>query len=495
MENQGDIFEQRKEKLEKIKKAGLEPYGRRFDKSLSIKELLENFKEDAAAKLAGRIVAIRLHGKSSFGNIKDQTGKIQFYMKEDVVGQDNFKLFVDAIDIGDIIGIEGKTFKTRTGEPTLVVDKFVILSKSLRPLPEKWHGLKDVETRYRQRYVDLIVNDDVRKIFEDRIKIANAIRAFLNERGFLEVETPMMHRIAGGAAGKPFKTHHDALNTDLYLRIAPELYLKKLLVGGFERVYEMNRSFRNEGISTRHNPEFTMLEIYQAYSDCQGMMKLTEELVAHVAKTVFNKMEFEYQGRKIDLSEWKRISFPEMMKNVYDITPEEETESWIKKLEAKGIKIEQRKNKLSRTQLLNIISDLVTPESGGHPVFVFDVFTELCPLAKKKKDNPLLSDRFELFMAGMEVANAYSELNDPIEQKQRFEEQAEMDKEAAVDEDFVRALEYGMPPAGGLGIGIDRLTMILTGAPSIRDVVLFPQLKPEEASTNKDQTTLEGQDE
>ncbi|MDD5422411.1 MAG: lysine--tRNA ligase, partial [Candidatus Omnitrophica bacterium] len=301
--------------------------------------------------------------------------------------------------------------------------------------------------------------------------------------------TPMMQSMPGGAAGKPFKTHHEALGIDLYLRIAPELYLKRLLVGGFDRVYEINRNFRNEGISVRHNPEFTMLEVYQAYSDCEGMMKLTEELVTSLAREVLGKTELQYQGRTIDLSKWERVSFADLMKEQFGISPSDTQEEWIKKLKKKGIEIEGKD--VSRTQIVNIVGELVEPKAGNHPVFVVDIFKEMCPLAKTKADNPLLTDRFELYMGGMEIANAYSELNDPIEQKMRFEEELKAAKNSgrkdadaprSIDEDFVRALEYGMPPAGGLGIGIDRLVMILTDSPSIRDVILFPQLKPESDS-------------
>jgi lysyl-tRNA synthetase class 2 len=304
--------------------------------------------------------------------------------------------------------------------------------------------------------------------------VISEIRNFLDERGYLEVETPMMQSIPGGATGRPFKTHHEALDIDLFLRIAPELYLKKLLVGGFETVYEINRNFRNEGISIRHNPEFTMLEVYTAYSDCEGTMGLTEELIRTVAERVLGKTEFEYQGKRLDLSKWERVSFADLMKENFDIGPRDEVKEWVRKLKAKGVEIEG--TEIGRTQIINIIGDLVEPKAHSHPIFVVDLFTELCPLAKTKKGHPELTDRFELYMGGMEVANAYSELNDPIEQRRRFEEQG-----GRFDEDFVRALEYGMPPAGGLGIGIDRLVMILTNSPSIRDVVLFPQLKPEAA--------------
>jgi len=482
-----ELIKQRLSKLDALKKAGVNPYGGAFTNSFGIKELVDKFTADESqfkAKeviVAGRIMAMRLHGKSAFCDLKDQQAKIQIYIKEDIVSKEKFEIF-EKIDIGDILGVKGEVFKTRTGELTVKVTDFTLLSKSLRPLPEKWHGLKDVETRYRQRYVDLIVNDEVKNIFYTRSKVVTKIRQFLDAKGYLEVETPMMHPIPGGAAGKPFKTHHEALDMDLYLRIAPELYLKKLLVGGFEKVYEVNRSFRNEGISTRHNPEFTMLEVYTAYSDCSGVMKLTEELIRSAAKEVLGKEQLEYQGLKIDLTKWEKVSFADLMKQNFDISPDDDTKTWIQKLKKKGIQLE--KNVISRTQVLNIIADLIEPKSKTHPVFVVDVFTELCPLAKVKPDNPLLTDRFELFIAGMEVANAYSELNDPIEQRKRFKEQAKDEGGAPevkgkTDEDFIRALEYGMPPAGGLGIGIDRLIMLFTDAASIRDVILFPQLRKE----------------
>lgn len=515
-----DLVKQRIIKLEALKGMGIEPYGRGFANLLSIKELKEKFTVDSLQftgkeiTVAGRIMAMRSHGKTAFCDIKDQYAKIQIYLKEDITGKEKFKIF-EKLDIGDIIGVKGEVFKTRTGELTIKVTDFTVLSKSLRPLPEKWHGLKDVETRYRQRYVDLIVNEEVKNIFYARSSIITKIRQFLDGKGYLEVETPMMHSIPGGAAGKPFKTRHEALDMDLYLRIAPELYLKKLLVGGFEKVYEINRSFRNEGISIRHNPEFTMLEVYTAYSDCEGTMTLTEDLVRFIAREVLGKEELEYQGQRIDLTKWGRISFADLMKENFDINPDDGTEAWVEKLKKKNVQLE--KGVLSRTQILNIIADLIEPHpirhcsanasasgvSNGagvkaHPVFVIDLFTELCPLAKTKKENPLLTDRFELFMGGMEVANAYSELNDPIEQRKRFEEQLEeetlhpgpsrakppegtLDPRATtkIDEDFIRALECGMPPAGGLGIGIDRLVMLFTNSASIRDVILFPQLRAE----------------
>ena len=487
-----ELLKQRRLKLENIAKSGQDPYGGKFATTSNIGALRDDFAEGRNVVLAGRVMALRLHGKSIFLDIKDSSGKIQAYAKEDSIGKENFAL-LNNVDIGDFLGIRGETFKTRTGEPTVVMKEFKVLAKSLRPLPEKWHGLKDVETRYRQRYVDLIVNDDVKNVFLARSRIISRIRSFLDGRGFIEVETPMMQSIPGGAAGKPFKTHHEALGIDLYLRIAPELFLKRLLVGGFEKIYEINRNFRNEGISIRHNPEFTMLEVYEAYSDCEGMMRLTEELVTDLAKNVIGKTELEYQGKKIDLSKWEKVSFAELMKEQFDITPADKQADWIKKLKKKGIEIDGKD--VSRTQLINIVGELVEPKCGNHPVFVVDIFKEMCPLAKTKKDNPDLTDRFELYMGGMEIANAYSELNDPIEQKARFEADLQdapnhsplrgsgsgraPDIQRPIDEDFIMALEYGMPPAGGLGIGIDRLVMILTNSASIRDVILFPQMRPE----------------
>lgn len=479
MKEMNEFVEQRMHKLAEIRKKGIEPYPTKFDNALPINKLLESFKEGSAVKVCGRLTALREHGKSMFADLRDQTGRIQVYINNDVLGEENFKFFKSSIDLGDILGFEGELFKTRTGEPTVKVTKFFILSKSLRPLPEKWHGLKDVEIRYRKRYLDLLSNEEVKKIFAIRTKTISKIREFLDRRGYIEVETPMMQPIPGGAAGKPFKTHHEALDIDLYLRIAPELYLKRLLVGGFDKVYEINKSFRNEGISTRHNPEFTMLEVYTAYADYEGVMKLTEELVRFVVKEALGREQVEYQGRQIDFSKWEKVSFADLMKENFGIEPGDDEKEWVKRLKAKGVEIEGKE--LSRTQLLNIISELIEPKAGAHPVFVIDIFTELCPLAKKKRDNPLLSERFELFIAGLEIANAYSELNDPLEQQKRFEEDqpAGGQKKGKIDEDFVEALEYGMPPAGGLGIGIDRLVMLLTNSPSIREVILFPQLKPE----------------
>ncbi len=471
MSHLSDIEKKKLEKLKEIRALGIYPFGEKYAVSDKIHELKECYEEGKTASVAGRIMASRAHGKTVFFDIKDSSARIQLYAGKEEIGEDRFS-FIKKLDIGDIVGVKGELFKTKTGEITLKVSEVSMLSKSIRTLPEKWHGLKDVETRYRQRYVDLIVNDDVKKIFKTRSKIIASVRGALDGRGFLEVETPMMQPLAGGAAGKPFKTRHEALKRDLYLRIAPELYLKRLLVGGFEKVYEINRSFRNEGISPRHNPEFTMLEVYEAFSDCEGMMELAKDIITKCAKEALGQEKFEYQGKTIDLSKWEVISFADLMEENFGIKPSFDEKTWVKKLKEKGVRLE--KEEVSRTQMINIVGDLIEPKAGNHPVFVVDMFKELCPLAKTKKDNPDLTDRFELYMGGIEIANAYSELNDPIEQQKRFE-----DAGGEIDEDFVRALEYGMPPAGGLGIGIDRLVMILTDSANIREVIFFPQLKEE----------------
>ena len=471
MRDLGNIEKEKHKKLKEIESLGIYPFGSRYQINSSVKELRDNFRGGKSASIAGRLMAVREHGKTVFYDLRDSTGKIQLYAGKDVLGDEKFS-FLKKLDIGDIVGVKGELFKTKTGEISLKLTDIKILAKSLRPLPEKWHGLKDVETRYRQRYVDLIINEEVKKLFKVRTGIISKIREILDGKGFLEVETPMMHGIPGGARGKPFKTHHDTLHRDLYLRIAPELYLKKLLVGGFEKVYEINRSFRNEGISTRHNPEFTMLEVYEAYSDCEGMMELVEYIIRKTAKDVLGKEKIEYQGKTIDLCKWEKMSFAKLMEENFDITPGDNEKTWVKKLKRKGIKLE--KDEVSRTQLINIIGELIEPKAHNHPVFVIDMFKELCPLAKTKPDSPELTDRFELYIGGLEVANAYSELNDPIEQRKRFKEAG-----GEIDEDFVRALEYGMPPAGGLGVGIDRLVMLFTDSANIREVIFFPQLKEE----------------
>ena len=472
-----EIIQKRIEKLNSLKQMGIDPYPNKFSRTYLIYKLLEEAKEGQEVIIAGRIMAKRQHGKASFADLRDFTGKIQIYVQLDSVGKEQFSLFKE-LDIGDFIGVKGQLFKTRTGEITVKVSEFIVLSKSLRPLPEKWHGLKDIQVRYRQRYLDLIANQSVKEVFLLRAKIITAIRKFLDKNGFIEVETPMLHALPGGAAGKPFKTFHNEYDMELYLRIAPELSLKRLLVGGFEKVYEINRSFRNEGISPRHNPEFTMLEIYSAYDNYKDMMVLTKEIIGYVAQEALGKTKFNFQGKEIDLSgQWPERSFAEAVKEKFNIFPEDDAETIIAKLNKKGKNIQDR---LSRMQVVRLVEEFLQEDQTQVPVFFTDYFSILCPLAKTKKDNPQISERFELFIAGMEVANAYSELNDPQEQKKRFlEEIKEGETEKKLDEDYVLALEYGMPPAGGLGIGIDRLVMLFLDQPSIKDVILFPLLRPE----------------
>lgn len=473
-----ELIQQRKAKAEALAARGLSLYPAQTAKHTGIGHILADFQEGKKTSFCGRIIAKRSHGEAAFLDLRDVTGKIQLYIKADIAGEEAF-FILDNIDIADFVQVEGELFKTRTGEPTLKVEKINLLAKSLRPLPEKWHGLKDVDLRYRQRYLDLIANDEVKKVFKLRSKIIKAIRDFLDAKDFLEVETPMMHSIAGGAAGRPFKTYHNEYSLDLFLRIAPELYLKRLLVGGLERIYEINRSFRNEGVSTRHNPEFTMLEVYEAYSDYKGMMGLAESLIVSLVEGLFGKTTITYQGKEIDFSApWKRVSFKELVKEKFAILPGDDAAVMLKKLKSKGFAKEV--NKLSRTQIAKIIEEVLEEGMSLNPTFVTDYFASMCPLAKNKKDDPLVSERFELYVAGLEIGNAYSELNDPLEQRSRFEQELkELDaaEQKNVDDDYCLALEHGMPPAGGLGIGIDRLVMLLTDQPSIRDVILFPLLR------------------
>lgn len=474
-----EIIQQRTAKLGALEAKNVPLYPSSVPEHVTIGAALAGFEEGKKAVLCGRVMANRGHGKVNFMDLRDSTGKIQLYVKRDILKEEKSAL-LEQLDIADIISVSGEFFKTHTGEFTLKVDDLVLLAKALRPLPEKWHGLKDVELRYRQRYLDLISNEEVKKVFLLRAKIIQSIRVFLDSRGFLEVETPMMHDIAGGAAGRPFKTFHNEYSLDLYLRIAPELYLKRLLVGGLDRVYEINRSFRNEGVSTRHNPEFTMLEVYQAYADYEDMINLTQSLICHVAKDVLGKEELTYQGKTISFkTPWERQSFAGLVKEKFGIEPQDGPQEMLNKLQAKGFA--RDKDRLSRSQVNKIVEDALEQGLQINPVFITDYFTSLCPLAKTKRDNPLISERFELYAAGMEIANAYSELNDPLEQRRRFlEEIKELNPEEKknIDDNYLLALEHGMPPAGGLGIGIDRLIMLLTDQPSIRDVILFPLLRP-----------------
>jgi len=491
MEEINELIEQRIRKLEELRQSGVEPFGGAFyaeDHASDLqskfgdtsKEALES--DPVSCSLAGRIVSMRDFGKAAFAHLQDYTGKIQVYFKKDKLG-DKY-LLIKKLDIGDIVGLRGKLFRTRTNELTVQAEDFFFLTKSLRPLPEKWHGLKDIETRYRQRYVDLIVNPEVKQTFIKKSIIIKAIRDFLESRGFIEVDTPMMQPIPGGATARPFKTHHNALGVDLYLRIAPELYLKRLLVGGYERVYELNRNFRNEGISTRHNPEFSMLEFYIAYRDYNFLMSFTEELITHVAERALGTLKLSYGDEVIDLSPpWPRIAMLDAL--AQQGVPEEiygDREKALAWAKANNIPVEA--GAAPGKILDEIFKEKVEP-GLVQPTFIIDHPVDLSPLAKRKPDNPSLVERFELFIASREIANAFSELNDPMDQRQRFQAQvaakAQGDEEAHwMDEDFVRALEYGMPPAAGEGIGIDRLVMLLTNSQSIRDVILFPQLKPEQ---------------
>ena len=483
-----EFIKVRCEKLRKLREERIEPYPHRYKTTHKAREIWERYKrlkngeeaKGSKVSLAGRIMSKRGHGKSGFAHIMDESGKIQVYAKFDVVGEKRYGLY-KSLDIGDFIGVEGRVFKTRTGEITVLVKDFTLLAKSLRPLPEKWHGLRDVETRFRQRYIDLIMNPEIKETFLKRSRITSLIRDFLDKKGFLEIETPMMQPIPGGAAATPFITHHKALHRDLYLRIAPELYLKRLIVGGMERVYEINRNFRNEGISTRHNPEFTMLELYQAYSDYGDLMELTEELFAKIAREVLGTLKIEYQGKRIDLkAPWKRLTLKNALKK-YTNLDIDRIKDIEREAEGLGLKLEEG---LTRAQVIDHIAREFVEPRLIQPTFITDYPRELSPLAKAKRNNPNLAERFELFIGTLELANAYSELNDPILQRERLREQlalrwAGSEETHMMDEDFLRALEYGMPPCAGLGLGIDRLVMLFTDSPSIRDVILFPHMRPE----------------
>jgi lysyl-tRNA synthetase class 2 len=479
-----DIFAQRISKVNELQNLGDMPFGKAFPDAVAVKDarasFIEDSEEDQNVIIAGRITAFRVMGKSIFADVKDSSDRMQIYVKKNDLGDDEFAKF-KKLDIGDIIGVKGSLFVTRMGELTVKLVDYELLSKSLRPLPEKWHGLTDIEQRYRQRYLDLIVNDKSREVFVQRFSIIREIRKFLETKGFIEVETPMMQPMAGGAAAKPFETFYEALNSPMFMRIAPELYLKRLLVGGFEKIYELNRNFRNEGMSRRHNPEFTMIEIYQAYGDCRTMMDLVEELVTTVAMNVFGTLVIKHSEDKvIDLTRpWKRAPYKDLVREKagddwFDISFEDRVER-AKKL---GLNVD---NKTPDFEVTNEVYEKLIENTLLQPTFVTRLPAELVPLAKACEDDPTLVDVFELEINGQEIAPGYSELNDPIEQRRRFEEQAAReggDAAEKIDEDFLVALEHGMPPAGGMGIGIDRLVMMLTGAESIRDVVLFPQLRP-----------------
>lgn len=485
-----DQLQVRREKLSELREKGLDPFGKRFERSHLAAEILEKYSElekeeldtqNISVTIAGRIMTKRGKGKAGFAHVQDLSGQIQIYVRQDAVGEEQYEIF-NLIDLGDIVGIKGQIFKTKVGELSIKASSFEILSKSLRPLPDKFHGLKDVEQRYRQRYLDLIMSEESKQTFITRSQIIRSIRNYLDHNGYLEVETPMMHAIAGGASARPFVTHHNTLDMTLYMRIAIELHLKRLIVGGLEKVYEIGRVFRNEGVSTRHNPEFTMIELYEAYADYQDIMELTENLVAHVAQEVLGTTTVQYGEYEIDLKpQWKRLHMVDAIKeytgvDFWNVTSTEEAKQLAKE---NGIAY---KETMEYGHIVNEFFEQKVEEKLIQPTFIFGHPVEISPLAKKNPDDPRFTDRFELFIVAREHANAFTELNDPIDQRERFEAQLVEreqgnDEAHEMDEDFVEALEYGMPPTGGLGIGIDRLVMLLTNSASIRDVLLFPQMR------------------
>jgi lysyl-tRNA synthetase, class II len=497
------IYELRRQKLRQIEALGQPAYPHKYEFTHTVPQILAEFSHNTAeelekgrvnVKVAGRMIALRLMGKAAFAHLQQGGQRLQIYVKKDAVGEKGFELF-KLLDLGDHIGVSGYLFRTRTGELSVHVEEITFLSKDLLPLPEKWHGLQDVELRYRQRYVDMVMNQDVREVFVKRSKIVQSMRRFFDSRGYVEVETPMMQQIAGGAAARPFVTHHNTLDVDLYLRIAPELYLKRLVVGGLDRVYEINRNFRNEGMSTQHNPEFTMLEFYQAYADYKDMMQLTEDLLAQVAQDVNGTTKTTFNGHEIDFANWQRLSMREAIIKYWpeaaaprpemsDFAGAESVARLVQRLNAKHTPHMAYDPKDPAGKTIAALFEHVAEEHLIQPTILYDFPVTISPLSKNKPDEPDWVERFELFVGGLEIGNAFSELNDPEEQRRRFEGQLQEkergDEEAhAMDEDYIRALSYGLPPTGGEGIGIDRLTMLLTGSKSIRDVILFPLLRPQ----------------
>ena len=476
----------RLDKLHALAQAGKNPYQlTRYDVTHSSKQILAGFdalsQEGVSVSIAGRMMSRRVMGKASFAHLLDRDGQIQVYVKRDIVGEEAYAAFKD-YDIGDVLGVMGKVFRTHAGEITVEAAQITLLTKSLHPLPEKWHGLKDTDMRYRQRYLDLIVNPEVRDTFVMRSRIHNEVRKFLDGRGFLEVDTPVLGTLEIGAAARPFVTHHNALDIDMYLRIETELHLKRLIVGGLERVYEVGRIFRNEGMDVRHNPEFTSVELYQAYTDYFGMMELIEALFKQVAQNVLGTLDISYQGEAIHLGgEWPRMTMKEAVKRYAGV----DFDAWQSDEDArqavKQAGFEPEKN-ATKGECLNQLFEETVEQNLVQPTFIYDYPIEVSPLAKRKADDPMFTERFEFFMIRFEMGNAFSELNDPIDQRERFEKQVALRKaqgiHAEVDEDFVTALEYGLPPTGGLGFGMDRMVMLFTDSPSIRDVLLFPTMKP-----------------
>ncbi len=500
-----DLILQRQKKLRAIAGLGFELYPRKFEYTHTIPEIIsersgrtaeELESQKIAVRVSGRAMTIRPHGKAGFAHLAGGGKRLQIYVRLDAVGERDFELF-KLLDIGDLIGVEGTLFRTRTGELTVHASRLHFLAKSLLPLPEKWHGLADVEIRYRQRYLDLMVNDEVREIFTRRSRLVHGLREFLDQQGYIEVETPMMQPLAGGAAARPFITHHNALDTDLYLRVAPELYLKRLIVGGLDRIYEINRNFRNEGISTRHNPEFTMLEFYQAYADYRDLISLTEQLLRHAAFAALGKYECEFDGHAISFERFERMTMKEAIvkhwpaaggvgPKLHELQDPRSVFRWVDAYNKSGAMPLPISESDSPGNALAQLFEAIAEQHLIQPTFVLDYPLEVSPLSKQKPDDPNFVERFELYIGGMEVANAFSELNDPAEQRDRFEYQQLLREKGdltahPIDEDYIRALSYGMPPTGGEGIGVDRLTMILTNSRSIRDVILFPLLRPEKS--------------
>ncbi len=506
-----DLVVQRQKKLKAIADLGFDLYPRKWEFTHTLPQIQAEYSprtaeqleaEKVPVRIAGRVMTIRPHGKAGFAHLASGGARLQIYVRRDAVGERDFELY-KLLDLGDLVGVEGYLFRTRTGELTVHVEHLHFLAKALLPLPEKWHGLTDVEIRYRQRYLDLMVNPEVRQVFERRSKLIRAVREFLESENYLEVETPMMQPLAGGAMARPFVTHHNALDMNLYLRVAPELYLKRLIVGGLDRVFEINRNFRNEGISTQHNPEFTMLEFYQAYADYQDMIVLTERLLRHAALAVAGSLEFDYSGHHISLAKFERLTMKEAIVHFW---PEEAGEgpslegladprAVFKWVEAHNQCVARSAGARQAVELprgtapgmaLQALFESVAESHLIQPTFILDYPLEVSPLSKQKPDDPNFVERFELYIGAMEIANAFSELNDPAEQRDRFEYQQLLREKGdlsahAIDEDYIRALSYGMPPTGGEGIGIDRLTMLLTNSRSIRDVILFPLLRPEKS--------------
>ena len=489
-EETNEQFQVRKEKLDLLRSKGLDPFGKRFERSHLVSDIVEKYGEfenedlegkDIAVTIAGRIMTKRGKGKAGFAHIQDLSGQIQIYVRQDAIGPEQYEVF-NIVDLGDIVGITGHVFRTKVGELSVKVEKFELLSKALRPLPDKFHGLKDVEQRYRQRYLDLIMNDESKQTFIARSKIIRSMRNYLDSHGYLEVETPMLHSIPGGAAARPFITHHNALDADLYIRIAIELHLKRLIVGGLEKVYEIGRVFRNEGVSTRHNPEFTMIELYEAYADYKDIMALTENLVAHIAQEILGTTKIQYGEYEVDLTpQWKRLHMVDAIKEYTgaDFWKEMSIEEARTLAKEHGIEIKEH---MDFGHIVNEFFEQRVEEKLIQPTFIYGHPVEISPLAKKNAEDPRFTDRFELFIVAREHANAFTELNDPIDQRERFEAQLKErehgnDEAHVMDDDFIEALEYGLPPTGGLGIGIDRLVMLLTNSPSIRDVLLFPLMR------------------